>query len=175
MNHTLENTTLQAFNQYLPCFSHSLLLSQLPFRQYGFFLINFYLFIYFWLCLVFTAVRGLSLVATSRGYSSWRCVGFSLRWLLSLRSTGSRRSGFHSLARGLSSCGSQALECRLSSCGTRAYLLCGMWDLLGPGLQPVSPALAGRFLTTVPPGKSRQYVSVTEIFSFIHLLQSGES
>ena len=29
-----------------------------------------------------------------------------------------------------------------------------MWDLPGPGLEPVSPALAGRFLTTAPPGKS---------------------
>ena len=29
-----------------------------------------------------------------------------------------------------------------------------MWDLPGPGLEPVSPALAGRFLATVPPGKS---------------------
>ena len=29
-----------------------------------------------------------------------------------------------------------------------------MWDLPGPGLGPVSPALAGGFLTTVPPGKS---------------------
>ena len=28
-----------------------------------------------------------------------------------------------------------------------------MWDLPGPGLEPVSPALAGRFLTTAPPGK----------------------
>ena len=28
-----------------------------------------------------------------------------------------------------------------------------MWDLPGPGLDPVSPALAGGFLTTVPPGK----------------------
>ena len=28
-----------------------------------------------------------------------------------------------------------------------------MWELPGPGLEPVSPALAGRFLTTVPPGK----------------------
>ena len=28
-----------------------------------------------------------------------------------------------------------------------------MWDLPGPGLKPVSPALAGGFLTTVPPGK----------------------
>ena len=28
-----------------------------------------------------------------------------------------------------------------------------MWDLPRSGLEPVSPALAGRFLTTVPPGK----------------------
>ena len=28
-----------------------------------------------------------------------------------------------------------------------------MWDLPGPGLEPVSPALAGRFSTTAPPGK----------------------
>ena len=42
---------------------------------------------------------------------------------------------------------------RLGSCGTRAQLLCGMWDLPRPGLEPVSPALAGRFSTTVPPGK----------------------
>ena len=42
---------------------------------------------------------------------------------------------------------------RLSSCGSRAQLLRGMWDLPRPGLEPVSPALAGRFLTTAPPGK----------------------
>ena len=29
-----------------------------------------------------------------------------------------------------------------------------MWDLPGPGLKPVSPALAGGFLTTAPPGKT---------------------
>ena len=29
-----------------------------------------------------------------------------------------------------------------------------MWDLPGPGLEPVSLALAGGFLTTAPPGKS---------------------
>ena len=28
-----------------------------------------------------------------------------------------------------------------------------MWDLPGPGLEPVSPSLAGGFLTTAPPGK----------------------
>ena len=28
-----------------------------------------------------------------------------------------------------------------------------MWDLPRPGLEPLSPALAGRFSTAVPPGK----------------------
>ena len=42
---------------------------------------------------------------------------------------------------------------RLSSCGSRAQLLHGMWDPHRPGLEPVSPALAGGFSTTVPPGK----------------------
>ena len=42
---------------------------------------------------------------------------------------------------------------KLSNCGSRAQLLCGMWDLPSPGLEPVSPALAGRFSTTAPPGK----------------------
>ena len=42
---------------------------------------------------------------------------------------------------------------RLSSCGSRAQLLRGMWDLPRPGLEPVSPALAGIFSTTAPTGK----------------------
>ena len=42
---------------------------------------------------------------------------------------------------------------RLSSCGSRAELLHGMWDLPRPGLEPASPALAGRLSTTAPPGK----------------------
>ena len=58
-------------------------------------------------------------------------------------------------------CGARALGTRssvvvangLSSCSAWAYLLCGMWDLPGPGLEPMSPALAGRFLTSAPPGK----------------------
>ena len=56
---------------------------------------------------------GFSLFAASGGYSSLRCMGLSLRWLLLLRSMGSRRAGF-------SSCGSRALERRLSSCGAWA-------------------------------------------------------
>ena len=42
---------------------------------------------------------------------------------------------------------------RLSGCGSRAQLLRGMWDLPRLGLEPVSPALAGRFSTTAPPGR----------------------
>ena len=51
---------------------------------------------YFWLRWVFVAVRRLSLVVASRGYSSLWCAGFSLRWLLLLQSTGSRHVGFSS-------------------------------------------------------------------------------
>ena len=42
---------------------------------------------------------------------------------------------------------------RLSSCGSQAQLLRGMWDLPRPGLEPMSPELAGRFSTAAPPGK----------------------
>ena len=62
---------------------------------------DFFFFNLFWLRWVLVAVRGLSLVAASGGYSSLWCAGFSLRWLLLLWSTGSRCTGF-------------------SSCGTRA-------------------------------------------------------
>ena len=109
------------------------------------FFFNFFYFI-FWLRWVFVAAHRLSLVAVSGGYSSLRCVGFSLRWLLLLRSTGSRHAGF-------SRCGSRALEHRLSSYWRTGLAAPRMWDLPGPGLEPVSPALAGGFLTTAPPGK----------------------
>ena len=39
-----------------------------------------------------------------------------------------------------------------------------MWDPPGPGLQPVSPALAGGFLTTAPPQKSHCKVLFTYSF-----------
>ena len=83
--------------------------------------------------------------------------------------------GLHFCARAFSSCGKRGplfitvrrpltivaslivehrlQTCRLSNCGSQAQLLRGMWDLPRPGLEPVSPALAGRFSTTVPPGK----------------------
>ena len=96
-------------------------------------------FFFFWLRCVFIAVHGLSLVAASGGYSSLWCTGFSMRWLLLLRSTGSRHTGSRHagfsgcgawasvvVVHGLSSCGSGALECRLSSCGAQVQLLRGI-------------------------------------------------
>ena len=79
-------------------------------------------------------MRGLSLVAASGGHSSLWCAGLSLsRPLLLVEHRLQTR--------------------RLSSCGSRAQLPRGMWDLPRPGLEPVSPALAGGFLTAAPPGK----------------------
>ena len=50
--------------------------------------------------------------------------------------------------------------CRLSNCGSWAQSLRGMWDLPRPGLEPVSPALTGRFSTTAPPGKPLSTVAL---------------
>ena len=58
--------------------------------------INLFYFIYFWLHWVFVAACGFSLAVVSGGHSSLRCAGFSLWWLLLLRSTGSRCAGFNS-------------------------------------------------------------------------------
>ena len=56
---------------------------------------------------------------------------------------------------------------RLSNCGSRAQLLCGMWDPPRPGLEPVSPAFAGRFSTTAPPGKPLLFYSRSlSLFTF---------
>ena len=65
-----------------------------------FFFVNLFIYL-FRLCWVFVAARRLPLVGASRGYSSLRCVGFSLQWLPLLQSTGSRHVGF-------SICGMQA-------------------------------------------------------------------
>ena len=48
---------------------------------------------------------------------------------------------------------------RLSSRGSRAQPLRGMRDPPRPGLEPVSPALAGRLPTTAPPGKPSFYIN----------------
>ena len=81
-------------------------------------------FIHCWLYWVCTAAQGFSITVA----------GFSLQWLLC--------------------CRAQPLGCGLSNCGSWAWWPLGLWNLPGPRTEPVSPALAGRFLTTGPPGKT---------------------
>ena len=119
-----------------------------PWSSFFFFFFLICLFIYFWLCRVPVSARGLSPVVASGGHSSSRCSGLSLSRPLLLRSTGSRRAGSVIVAHG-PSC---SAACR---------------DLPRPGLEPVSPALAGRFSTTAPPGKPQTLV-------FLRLLCLGE-
>ena len=89
---------------------------------------------YLWLCWVFVSVRG-------RAFSN--C---------------GKRGSLLIEVRGPLTAASLVAEHRLqtrrpSNCGSRAQLLRGMWNLPRPGLEPVSPALAGRLSTTAPPGK----------------------
>lgn len=95
---------------------------------------SFYFFfknvpISFWLCWVFVLAPGLSPAVMSRGSSGLRCTGFSPWWFLLLWSA--------------------APESVLRRCGAEASLVCSMCDLTRSGIGPVSPALAGRFLTAV--------------------------
>ena len=122
-----------------------------------FFFLNFFGFIY-----LFMAVLGLRFCA--RAFSScgkWGPLFIAVRGPLTVMASlvAEHRLQTH----------------RLSNCGSRAQLLRGMWDLPRPGLEPVFPALAGRFSTTAPPGKpeimDKIYKPLSE-FSFCYLLQA---
>ena len=71
-----------------------------------------------------------------------------------LQSMGSSVQASVAVAPARSSCGSLALERWLSSCGAWAQLFCGGWHSPGSGIEPVSTALAGRFLAASSPGKT---------------------
>ena len=75
------------------------------------------LFIYLFLAVLgpHCCAHGLSLVAASGGYSSLRCAGFSLRWLLFVAENGPQ-------ARGLQ-CGTRAQQLWLMGCRVQAQLL----------------------------------------------------
>ena len=60
------------------------------------------------------------------------------------------------VARGRSSCSYWALEHRLSSCGHGLSCSAAYGNLPGPGIDPVFPAMAGRFFTTEPAGKPQR-------------------
>ena len=75
--------------------------------------------------------------------------GFPFWWPLSLGSPGSRVQGLQKLRFPGSRAEAQWLWCRV-------FLLCAMWDLPQPGIEPMSPVLAGRFFTTEQPGKPKK-------------------
>ena len=58
-------------------------------------------------------------------------------------------------------------EHRLSSCGILASLLRGMWDSPGSGVEPMSPALAGRFFTAMSSWKPK-----LQLLNFIYFYLS---
>ena len=96
---------------------------------------------------------GFSLVAEGGGYSL-----VAVRGLIAVASLGAGHRLWGSWASALLAHGPvlqlPGSKHSLSSCGAQAWLLPGVWDLPGSGIKPVSPALAGRFFTTEPPGKS---------------------
>ena len=104
-----------------------------------FFKVMIHLFIYLFIYL-FMAVLGLRFCARAfSSYGKWGPLFIAMRRPLTIAA---------------SLVAEHRLQTRsLSSCGSQAQLLRGMWDLPRPGLEPVSPALAGRLSTTAPPGK----------------------
>ena len=111
--------------------------------------------LFIWLHSVFAATCRLSLVPVpvNGGYSSLKNAGSSSRWLLLC------------VERTLHAWTSAVAAHRLSSCGIQAQLLRGVWNPLEPGIKPMSLALAGRFLSTVPPRKSWNFLKNTEVYS----------
>ena len=119
------------------------------FLIYFLFLIGVNLFIYLF---IFMAVLGLRFCA--RAFSSrgkWGPLLIAVRGPLTIAAS---RVAEHRLQ-----------TRRLSNCGSRAQLLRGMWDLPGPGVEPVSPASAGRLSTTAPPGKPWPCLLTGHIFN----------
>ena len=97
------------------------------------------------------------------------CMGFSL-----VESRGYSLAAVHRL---LTAVASPAVEHRLlgmrastvaarglSSCGTGAELLHGMCDPPGPGIEPMSPALADRFFTTSATREALHVITILILF-----------
>ena len=102
-----------------------------------------------WLCLVaglWSSLLSRLFLVVSRSYSLLQCIDLSLWSSLLLWSMGSRHAC-------LNSCGLQALECGLTSCGTQALVAPQHVAYSWTRIKPMSPALAGGFLTSGPSGK----------------------
>ena len=130
----------------VPCTARQILNTGPPRKPYSIFFLNFHNCIYFWLCWVFVAVQAFLQLWQSAALLQLQCAGFSLQWLLLLGSTGSRALRLQQLQH----MGSVVVAPRLQSTGLVAPW---MWDLSRPGIEPMSPELAGEFFSTEPQGK----------------------
>ena len=68
---------------------------------------------------------------------------------------------------GLSFCGTQIIEPGSVVVAHGPSCIHGMLNLPGPGVEPVSPALAGGFLSTAPPGKSLPHHLKFSFFTYL--------
>ena len=131
-----------------------------------FFFFFIVLFIYFWLYWVFAAAQTFSscgeqeLLSSCTAWAS-HCSGFSWCRAQALACAGFSTCSIQAQCAGFSTCSIQAQQLwllgsrpQLNSCGPWAQLLCGIWGLPGSGIEPMFPAVAGRFFTTVSPGQS---------------------
>ena len=53
---------------------------------------------------------------------------------------------------------------RLSSCGSRAQLLCGMWDLPRPGLEPLVPCIGRQIFNHCATREALKSIVLTKFF-----------
>ena len=107
---------------------------------------NIYVCMYLWLYRVLLLCTGFLWLWLAGAALCLRYTGFSLQWLLRLWSTGCRAGGLQEVQLKGSRAQAQQLWCMWPL---------GMWDLPGPGIEPASFALQGRFLTTGPSQKPR--------------------
>ena len=98
-------------------------------------------FVHFWRCWVLAVASGPSPVVVNRGSSLAEVWEFLTAVVSLVVGCGLHTQGLQSLWH----MGFSVLSQKLPH---------STWDLPGPGIEPVSPALAGRFPTMAPPGKS---------------------
>ena len=110
-------------------------------RQFSIYLERMFLVYLFFSCLAVLGLRCFSARTFSKS-----------QWVGAIRPFDVRPSH----CSGFSWCRAQALGKWAQWCGTWAQSHLGMWDLLGPGIGPVSLALAGKFLSTAPLGESQK-------------------
>ena len=97
-----------------------------------------------------------------------QCPCFSLCWPLVLRSTGSRHADLSSRSTWAQQLWLVASRAWAHCLWFTAQPLRGMRNLPRPGIEPTSPAQAGRFLSIVPPGKYQCFVfdKTKKVFCF---------